>query len=135
MTEIKEDGKMVELKNKAEECDRLLLQIDELQKKSDALRADILAGITDTKLTSITVDNGDMFELQTKTKYSYSDETAMIAWLKSNGYGKYVKEKISVSPFNTAFKSGKDMKLTESMNPMMKATTTQELHFVAKKQK
>lgn len=132
MDEIKEDEGMAELSAKAEDCDKLMLQIAELQEKADAMKKDLLAGILDRKLTGITASNGDLFELQVKTKYAYKDEESMIAWMKANGYGKFVKEKISAASFNAAYKSGKDANLTESMHPMMQASTTQELHFVTK---
>ena len=132
---IKLDMGMDELRKKAEACDSLMLQIADLQKKADEMKALITVGLVEGKLTSLTTANGDMFELQTKVKYLYKDENAMISWMKGNGYGKYIKEKISVASFNSAYKSGKDMKLTESMHPMMQASTVQELHFVTKESK
>jgi len=98
-------------------------EIESKKTDLDALKDEILKEMgTDLEFTA---DDGTKATITLKEKYDYTDETAMINWLESHGYGQYVVKAVDTRKMNKELKKGAT--LTESLKTMYKKTETKAL--------
>ena len=99
----------------------------ELQEQMETIKVqleELKATITDEmgSETKVTTPDGITAQLIKKETFKYTDETAMISYLKSKGLNQFIIEKINTTPMNNELKKG--MSLTEDLKPMYTKSTT-----------
>lgn len=111
--------------------DRLVNQYNELQAQAEdistqmsTLKATIIEELDDIT-EYVTTDTHVTAKVVAKETFKYTDESAMIKWLKNNGYAQFVVEKVNTTPMNKELKKG--LTLTESLKTMFTKTTSYSL--------
>jgi len=102
----------------------LKAQADDIDNKMSALKTKILEELGDAR-EYMTTDTHVTAKVVAKETIKYVDESAMINWLKNNGYSKFVVEKVDTTPMNKELKKG--LTLTESLKSMFTKTTSYTL--------
>lgn len=112
------------LVEKIEDYIELQRQQDELKAKLDSAKEDIINEMEVQGLEKLEVDNY-VAQVSNKVTIKYPDEVALIKYLKENGYGRYVVEKVDTTPLNKELKKGGT--LTESLHPFYNETKSKVL--------
>lgn len=114
----------MEIKELLKDYTDLTSQIEELEAKKDLIRGQVLNKLGEMGVEKY-VDDDYSATLSYKDTYKYSDETAIINWLKNNGYEKFVIEKVDTK-LNKELKSGTKA-LTEGLNGLYVHNTSTAL--------
>lgn len=99
-------------------------QIEELESKKNELRGLVLNELGNMGVEKY-ADEDYSATLSYKDTFKYSDETAIINWLKNNGYENFVIEKVDTK-LNKELKSGTKA-LTEGLNGLYVHNTSTAL--------
>lgn len=101
------------LTEKIQKYIELQKQKTELEEDINQWKEDIIEQMDAEGVNKVEV-NDSTAQLSSKTTIKYTDETELIRYLKANGYGRYVVEKVDSTPFNKELKKGGA--LTESVS-------------------
>lgn len=77
---------------------------DEIKKKMDELRVRIIAGMKAENKKKIVTDTNVTASISEATRLTYTDEQAIIAYLKAHNMRSFLKESINVSIMNKEIK-------------------------------
>ena len=116
--------KEIGLNKLVNEYNELRAQAEDVDIKMSALKTKILEELGDVR-EYMTTDTHVTAKVVAKETIKYVDESAMINWLKNNGYSKFVVEKVDTTPMNKELKKG--LTLTESLKSMFTKTTSYTL--------
>lgn len=101
----------------------LKAQADLIKEQMEELKTQIINEMGAEK--SFVADDGTVAKLVDKETFKYTDESAMIKYLKDNNMTSYIVEKVNTVPMNKELKKG--MSLTESFKSWYTKTVTTSL--------
>lgn len=104
------------LMNDIEEYNEIQKKIDELTEKKNELNEKIKVAMIDQKVNKVETTNGVTASLVAKTSSKYTDEVALIKYLKENDGLKYIKETVNTKLLNEDLKKSPSL-LTENLKP------------------
>ena len=102
----------------------LQAQVDAIKEEMEALKESIVNDMDTQGVSTYEVDDIKA-QVVSKDTFKYDDELGMIDYLKNNGYGKFVVEKINATSLNKELKKG--LSLSESLKSMYTKTTSSSL--------
>lgn len=108
-------------------------QKEALESAMTELKTAITESLTHEALdgaTYTTEDNTASVTKSVKENFKYSDETAMIAILKSKGFNQYIAEKVVTTSLNKELKKGG--MLAESLKGLYTSTSSESLTIKSK---
>lgn len=113
------------------QLEQLITSYEQAQKELDYLtelqnerKAEIIQLMNEANEKEHIIDNIKA-TVVTKETFKYTDEVAMIKYLKENGLNQFIIEKIDTTPMNKELKKG--LSLTESLKQMYIKNTTYSL--------
>lgn len=115
------------MKNLNEQIERyfeLQRQADEIKNQLEEIKSQLVEEFNAEGINSYSTENVTA-TLTPKTTFKYNDEPAMIKYLKENGMGQYVIEKIDSTRLNKILKSS--VSLNESLRPQFTMNTSYAL--------
>lgn len=107
------------LMNDIEEYNEKKKQADALKEEMETIRDRILKAMNDAGVKKVETPNGTVAQVTAKVSLKY-DEPQAIKWLKENGYGQYIIEKLDATALNKVVKESKS--LNESLQPSQQVT-------------
>lgn len=87
------------IEEKINEIISLEHQKEELEAKQDVLKAEVMAEMDQNGLKKVSTNEADVTKAN-KVTYSYTDEAAIMDYIKSNGLDNYLEVKIRKTDFN-----------------------------------
>ena len=117
-------ARQIKLNKLVNQYNELKAQEYDISTQMSTLKASILEELGDIT-EYVTTDTHVTAKVVAKETFKYTDESAMIKWLKNNGYAQFVVEKVNTTPMNKELKKG--LTLTESLKTMFTKTTSYSL--------
>lgn len=129
-----EKEELVETLNK--ELNKALKEYNELQSKKssieedmEALKESIMSKMDELGLNKTTTPDNITASIVMKETFKYTDEPALVKYLKDNNLSQFIVEKVNAVPMNKELKKG--MSLTENLKSMYTKTVSRS--FIVKK--